>query len=378
MSKSHNQSNQGQSEPGAPKPHTVTIEGEAFPSSPKRIDYLPVEIPAPGHYAEVADGILWLRIPMPMDLNHINLWLVRDDGADGEGWTLVDSGLNADMCKEAWAQIESKAFVDRPLKRIFITHLHPDHVGLAKWLQDRHRVPVWMSPRGSELTRMLSIEPVAEEVNAARDFMLSHGFNDREMIEKFFSGVMYRAGISGAPEVAYEPHDNEDIQIGADHWHIYETYGHAEGHQCLGNAKRKILISGDQVLPTISSNVSLNGRGIDRNPLLSYLDSLQRLSQLDAHTLVLPSHGRPFFGLQARAADLIAHHHVHLGEVLKACEQPKTAFDLVPVLFKRRLIGSHWMFAMGETIAHTEYLALSGKLTRQTDAAGIVRYVSEA
>jgi glyoxylase-like metal-dependent hydrolase (beta-lactamase superfamily II) len=232
-----------------------------------------------------------------------------------------------------------------------------------------------MSARGGELTRMLSVEPSADDASAARDFMVRHGFTDREMIDRFFSGVMYRSGISGAPNISYEPSDNEEILIGSEQWRIYETYGHAEGHQCLGSAARKILISGDQVLPTISSNVSFNGRGQDRNPLNSYLESLERLGDLDAQTLVLPSHGRPFFGLQARAADLIAHHREHLAAMEKACSEPKTAFDLVPVLFKRRLIGSHWMFAMGETIAHAEYLALGGKLNRETAADGTIRYV---
>jgi len=352
----------------------VTAEGETFPSQPKRIDYLPVEVPLGGDYAEVAPGILWLRIPMPMDLNHINLWLLED----GDGWTLVDSGFNAPMCKEAWEQLEIKLFAQRPLKRIFLTHLHPDHVGLARWLQDRHRVPVWMSARGIELVRMFSAEQSAENIDAAQGFMRSNGFTDTDMLNKFFSGRMFRAGISGVPDIAYQPCDGEQIVIGAGHWKIYETNGHAEGHQCLSDAARRILISGDQVLPTISSNVSFYGRGGENNPLLSYLESLERLSQLDTQTLVLPSHGRPFFGLQARAADLIAHHHVHLQAMAESCAEPKTAFELVPVLFKRRLVGSHWMFAMGETIAHAEYLAIEGKLTRQTDSAQTIRYVRSA
>ena len=139
-------------------------------------------------------------------------------------------------------------------------------------------------------------------------------------------------------------------------------------------AQRKILIAGDQVLPTISPNVSFSPRGTDTNPLRSYLESLQRLSALDDHTLVLPSHGRPFYGLRTRAADLTAHHEAHLLDTLHAADQPKTAFEFVPVLFKRRLIGSHWMFAMGETIAHAEYLALSGKFVRHTDGQGVIRY----
>jgi glyoxylase-like metal-dependent hydrolase (beta-lactamase superfamily II) len=358
-------------EPGAPKPHSVTIEGEAFPSAPKHIDYLPVETPAPGAFAEVAPGILWLRIPMPMDLNHINLWLLDE----GDGWTLVDTGINADMAKAAWESIAAKAFADKPLKRIFLTHLHPDHIGLAVWLQERYRVPAWMSARGLELVNAFAGSISDADANAAQAFMMSHGFTDTEMLAKFFSGRNFRSGISGIPDVSYQPVDGEHLTLGGSRWQIYETNGHAEGHQCLFDAQRNILISGDQVLPTISPNVSFSPRGGDANPLNSFIESLERLSALDRHTLVLPSHGRPFFGLRARAADLIAHHREHLQAMEAACVEPKTAYDLVPVLFKRRLIGSHWMFAMGETIAHAEYLALAGKLARHKDDEGMIRYV---
>jgi glyoxylase-like metal-dependent hydrolase (beta-lactamase superfamily II) len=348
----------------------VTAEGETFPSPPQRIEYLPVEIPNGGEFTEVVPGVLWLRIPMPMDLNHINLWLLED----GDGWTLVDSGLNADMCKETWEALEKKLFVDRPLKRIFVTHLHPDHIGLAAWLQERHSVPVWMSARGIELARVIAGDRTPEDIAATQAFVRGTGFNDGELLQKFLSGRMYRSAISGLPLIAYSPRDGESIAVGKEQWQVYETYGHAEGHQCISNPARKILISGDQVLPTISSNVSFYGRGGDQNPLRSYLESLERLSRLDERTLVLPSHGKPFFGLRARAADLIAHHHVHLQAVIEACAQPKTAFELVPVLFKRRLIGSHWVFAMGETVAHAEYLALQGRVERRQDGE-LVRYV---
>ncbi|HYM36376.1 MAG TPA: MBL fold metallo-hydrolase [Steroidobacteraceae bacterium] len=351
----------------------VTIEGETFSSPPQRIEYPAIDVPEPGEFATVAPGILWLRIPMPMDLNHINLWLLEDN----DGWTLVDSGLNADMCKEAWAKLESKLFALRRLKRIFITHLHPDHVGLARWLQEKHKAIAWMSVRGLEMVQSFLSEPTPADITAAEEFMHSHGYADTANLARFFSGKMYRTNVSGVPEIAHSPQDGDEIDIGATQWRIYETDGHAEGHQCLFDASRRILISGDQVLPTISSNVSRLPRSRDTNPLASYLNSLERLSQLDAHTLVLPSHGRPFYGLRPRASDLIAHHREHLATLQAACSEPRTAFELVPVLFKRRLIDAHWMFAMGETIAHAEYLLQAGKLVRQIDGEGTIRYLHE-
>jgi glyoxylase-like metal-dependent hydrolase (beta-lactamase superfamily II) len=348
----------------------VTMEGEVFDSDPKEIDYPPIPIPGPGEFTEVTPGVMWLRIPMPMDLNHINLWLLDE----GDGWTLIDSGINADIARQAWETLEAALFVQKPLKRIFLTHLHPDHIGLARWLQERHRAVVWMSLRGYSLVKQFAAEQSAEDVQGAHVFMRSHGFADTDMLSRFFSGKMFRTGISGVPDVTHHPNDGDRIAIGAAQWQVYETDGHAEGHQCLFDAQRRILICGDQVLPTISPNVSYSPRGTDSNPLASYIGSLERLSGLEARTLVLPAHGKPYYGLRPRAADLIAHHHAHLAAVEAACETPKTAYELVPVLFKRRLIGSHWMFAMGETIAHAEFLALSNRLVRRRDEDGLIRY----
>lgn len=352
------------------RPSTVTIEGESFSSAPTHIEYLPIDTPDPGGSVEVAPGIWWLRVPMPMDLNHINLWLLDD----GDGWTLIDTGINADMARQAWEGFAARLFAVKPLKRIFLTHLHPDHIGLARWLQDAHHAPAWMSKRGFSLLQVFANPFTPEEVAAAEDFMIRHGYADRELLGKFFSGRNFRSGISGVPSIAHHPCDGDEIEIGSGVWKAYETDGHAEGHQCLFDAARNILISGDQVLPTISSNVSFSPRGTDPNPLASYLASLKRLSELDRRTLVLPSHGRPFFGLRARAQDLAEHHEAHLAAMLEACAQPKSAFELVPVLFKRRLIGPHWMFAMSETIAHAEYLALAGQLERRANESSI-RYV---
>jgi glyoxylase-like metal-dependent hydrolase (beta-lactamase superfamily II) len=351
---------------------SVTVEGELFPSAPQRIEYPAIDIPQPGEFAYVAPGIYWLRIPMPMDLNHINLWLLED----GAGWTLIDSGLNADMCRETWMQLETKLLGDRPLKRIFITHFHPDHVGLARWLQDRHGAVAWMSARGSNIVQTFLREPSVDEIQSANAFMRSHGYADTSALARFFSGKMYRSSVSGVPIVEHAPCDGEQMIIGAESWHVYETNGHAEGHQCLHDAARRILISGDQVLPTISANISFGPRSEDANPLASYLASLERLGALDERTLVLPSHGKPFYGLKARALDLIAHHREHLATIVAACSEPKTAFEMVPLLFKRRLIGSHWMFAMGEAIAHAEYLAQAGELERKVEADGLVRYLT--
>ncbi|MGH8258188.1 MAG: MBL fold metallo-hydrolase, partial [Steroidobacteraceae bacterium] len=158
-------------------------------------------------------------------------------------------------------------------------------------------------------------------------------------------------------------------------WRWLETNGHAAGHLCLHQAADRLLIAGDQVLPSISPNVSLSGWGVDPDPLDSYLQSLERLAALDPATRVLPSHGRPFIGLQARALELRDHHHRRLDRLLSACDAPRTATDLLAVLYRRELKGFHRLLALGEALAHLEYLARRGGLARSADAVGIIRYV---
>jgi glyoxylase-like metal-dependent hydrolase (beta-lactamase superfamily II) len=181
--------------------------------------------------------------------------------------------------------------------------------------------------------------------------------------------------VSGAPDVAHHPLDGEEVVWAGRSWRWLETNGHAAGHLCLHHAAGGILIAGDQILPGISPNVSLNGWGVDPNPLDSYLRSLDRLGALDPATLVLPSHGRPFVGLRERALELRDHHHRRFDRLLAACEAPRAANELLSALYRRELKGFHHLLALGETLAHLEYLTRSGRLARRADADGTVRYV---
>lgn len=338
------------------------------------LSYAEVQPPEPGETVAIASGVHWLRMPLPMELDHINLWLLEHDG----GFVLIDTGLASDAARALWERLERSLLRERPLRLIVITHLHPDHAGLAAWLQRRHGVPVWMSRTTERQMREL-LAPLADvEIARRREFYRAHGVADPESLGTSLTGERYRAAVSGAPSVAHHPDDDEETVWGGRTWRWLETNGHAAGHLCLHDAADRLLVTGDQVLPAISPNVSLNGWPVDPDPLDSYLASLDRLAALDPATLVLPSHGRPFRGLPARALELRNHHRSRLELLLAACTTPHSAVELLRVLYRRELKGFHRVLALGEALSHLEYLARRARLARSTGQDGVVRYVCPA
>jgi glyoxylase-like metal-dependent hydrolase (beta-lactamase superfamily II) len=350
-------------QPGA----DVTAEGETLSS--RGLRYVALEAPAAGASIALENGMRWARIPLPVDLDHINVWLIDN----GEGWIIVDTGMAASIGKDAWESIDRDVFAARPVSGIFVTHMHPDHIGLAAWLQDRFHVPVMMSARTRQIAALLT-EPVPpSETARAAAFFRSHGLADFAAVQPIFRPERMSTIVSGMPTVEREIGDGEMLRFGGSEWLAMETNGHAEGHLCLSNAAAHVLISGDQVLPTISSNISYTWRNDDLNPLGSYLSSLERLRKLPADTFVLPSHGRPFRGLRHRIDDLLQHHVEQLDKLVKACVEPKTATELLSVMFRRTLKGIHLFLAFAEVLAHLEYLVHAGRAER-VEAAGMVRY----
>lgn len=350
---------------------SVTAEGEAFPSAPRRLQFVDVPAPEPGHSVDIAPGVRWARIPMPLDLNHINVWLVEIE----DGCIVVDTGMAASIGKDAWEIIEREYFSQLPLRSVFVTHIHPDHIGLAKWLQERYGVPVLTSRRTHELAHSMWSGEARALYSESEQFFKSHGLTDEAQIRAMFRPERFARMTSGMPRVERFVADEEVLRWGAGEWTALETNGHAEGHLCLSNPAARVLISGDQVLPTISSNISFMVGNGDLNPLGSYLSSLQRLRALPEETLVLPAHGVPFRGLRQRIDDLTGHHLQQLDKLAALCVEPKVAMDVLPFMFRRELKDMHLFLAIGEALAHLEYLVHAGRVRREL-RAGRVDYIT--
>jgi len=323
--------------------------------------------PAAGDYAELNSGILWIRLPIPGALRHINVWLVPAP----DGWFLVDTGMSTGDVEAAWLALERKLPLTSDLRQIVVTHHHPDHFGMARWLAERHDVPVYMtSEAGAASTAALAERP--EDAPRSPD-----GFVDRlgvdldEPMAAILRGGVYRKIVSGLPYL--EQLEADDCVSGADReWHVSVHSGHAPGHACLLDRQDDLLISGDQVLPQISSNVSLYPSNEEADPLGEYLSSLDWLARLPADTLVLPAHGPPFAGLHARIEALRAGHELRLDRIGAACSEPRSTMEIVAGLFPlQRLDPLNRLLATTETLAHLRYLELRGRVRREGSASGL-------
>lgn len=336
------------------------------------IDYPPHDLPAAGQVQSVAPGIDWVRMPLPFALDHVNLWLV----ADGDGYTLVDAGIALDSIKQCWEAILATACAGRPVKRLIVTHFHPDHLGLGAWFAEKLGIEVWMT-QGEYLGALAVREQLAGYgVPAMLQQFRSHGLDEARLDALARRGNSYRRGVPELPGHYRRIIDGEELRIGAHTWRVMVGYGHSPEHAALYCAELGVLISGDMVLPRITTNISVIAATPDADPLQLFLDSLARYAQLPADTLVLPSHGRPFRGLRQRADFIAAHHRERCEALLACCQTPRTAAELLPTLFTRELDAHQVMFAMGETIAHLNRLVHGGELRKVDGGDGITQFVT--
>lgn len=339
-------------------------------------------LPEPGRLLEVAPGVYWVRMPLPFVLDHINLWLLRDEIDGQAGWTVIDCGIAEASIKANWERIFERELGGLPVLRTIVTHCHPDHLGLADWIcrggeRERWNVRLWITLGEYMLGRVMAAGDGSNAggEGAARHFE-RHGLADPASLEKLRNRHDYYSKlVPSMPSQFRRLREGDVVRIGANDWRIVTGYGHSPEHAALYCESTGVLISGDMVLPRISTNVSVFDIEPEGNPLALYLESLGRYLTMPADTLVLPSHGKPFRGLHTRIAQLRAHHDARLAEVREACAaQPLSAADIVPMMFKRALDIHQMTFAMGEALAHLHLLWLAGELERREGADGVVRF----
>lgn len=341
-----------------------------------QLHYPYAEHPVPGTTVEVADGVRWLTMPMPGSLNHINLYLLEDK----DGWWVVDTGLGNAETREWWLQLYRGDLGGRPVKAVICTHMHPDHIGQARAITDDFECPLHMTRTEYYQARAFSASAGSHHFSwLGKQFYRRAGMSP-DYLEQLTATWGRRGGDSmSMPQMpsGYRRLEHGDVlTIGNNNWRIVIGSGHSPEHACLYCDALKIMISGDQILPVITSNVSVFPNEPEANPLKAWMESHDRFLDTPEDTLVLPAHNLPFKGVRQRLRDLIGHHEDRMLAIEEHCVEPAVARDLLPVLFARKLDSMQMMMALGEAIAHLHLLMHRNRIARTLHEDGVYRFRS--
>ena len=340
----------------------------AYPPAGLTHPYL--QAPGPGETIEVAPGLLWARMPLPFRLDHVNIYAIED----GDGWAIVDAGIGDTATKAAWEKLLSGPLAGRPLTRLIVTHMHPDHVGAAGWLVETLDLPLDMTETEYLSALLLTIDPTSLEREPYRNFYVENGLGEEATAAVMTRGHDYLRMLTGLPRTFRRVIAGDRLIIGGRSFEVRTGGGHASEQMMLHCAADRIFLSADQVLPRISPNVSVYPRDPHGDPLGIFLRSLRGLHDISDDTLVLPGHDLPFTGLHARLDAMADHHEERCGVIVEACRAaPLSAAELVPTVFSRPLDAHQTGFAFSEVLAHVNYLVRRGRLRSVASPDGIRR-----
>lgn len=347
--------------PGPTPDVSLTDAGEAY--SHKGLTYpLGRRGPGEGELIALADGVGWARLPMPGSLKHINIWLLED----GDGIAIVDTGIDLPPSRAGWEALFAGPLAGRKVTRIICTHFHPDHIGLAGWLTERFGVPLWMTRDEWLFARMLTTDIREAPPREAVAYWRAAGWSEERIdVEKAKGWGRFAAMVAPVPVSFVRMQDGDTLRIGARDWRIVVGSGHCPEHACLLDEEGGLLIAGDQVLPRITSNVSLSLSEPEADPLGDWLSSIAKLKTLPDSLLILPSHGEPFTGLHARLDALAYGHHDRLDALHAHLAEPRRAVDCFSILFGRAIDDGLIGLATGEALAHLRRLEVEGRATRE-------------
>ncbi|HUL19743.1 MAG TPA: MBL fold metallo-hydrolase [Steroidobacteraceae bacterium] len=325
------------------------------------LELLPWQPPPLGAAVALPNELRWIRLPVPGPLQHINVWLAPGKS----GRVLIDTGLNQPETHAAWEALAHSEHLADELEAILVTHHHPDHFGMAAALAARFEIPVRMSAPTRAAALRSSSGTVGGSAADLAAYRREWGVDFEALVARARGAGSFEKLLSGIPAETAAIVEGERIGELRDPWQASLHFGHAEGHVCLYWRDAELLISGDQLLPAISSNVSLYPGAASEDPLGDFLASLRKLARLPPQTIVLPAHGAPFRGAATRAAQVQAGHQQRLAKLSDFAREPRGTAEVVGALFgARKLEGWNTLLAYGETLAHMRYLHLRGALLR--------------
>ncbi len=326
------------------------------------------QAPADGEVTEVADGVFWARMPMWGRLNHINVWLLRDN----DGWTIVDTGLNREDVQNCWKKIFANHLDGKPVTRVIATHLHTDHTGNAGWICQEWGCELWMSRSDFFMCKVMAADGPSDVPEDAIKFYKRAGFDEARLDRYRQRFGQFGANISELPAGYRRITDGQFIEIDGREWRSIIGHGHAPEHVCLYCPELKVIIGGDQILPKITPNVSVQPSEPLANPLRDFINSCARFREvLQPNLLVLPAHESLYEGVHERLTELIDWHEVALEKLYDMCDEPRRAVDVFPALFKSKITDTSYFPATGESIAHLHCALERRMLTVEEDENGV-------
>ena len=318
--------------------------------------------PGPGEAIEVADGILWIRAPLPMRLDHVNCYALDE----GDHWTLIDTGMNTGAGREAWEVVLAGPLASKPVGRIVITHHHPDHIGMLGWFAERFDVEIWSTRLGYMMARMMTLD-VQENPSPAQVTFRRRSGQPEEGVQAYAREPAWKFSkvVAPIPIGFRDIREGTTMRLGGRDWHVHFGHGHAPSHAVFWS--EDVVLAGDQIIPGISSNIGVWALEPEANPLADWLESCERFRNLagTSDALILPGHKLPFHGASFRLTQLIDNHVHALDRIMAAlADGPKTAAQVFTPVFKREIGGTQYGLALAESVAHMNYLHQAGRVTR--------------
>lgn len=324
--------------------------------------------PALGEAQEIAQGVLWMRLPLPMKLDHVNVYALDE----GDGWTVVDTGFDTPRSREVWASLLAGPLGGRPVRRVIGTHHHPDHIGLAGWFQTAHDAEFWTTRTAWLFARMLVLDRQERPAPETLSFWRSAGMEDAVIAQRSRERPFNFADIVAPIPLGFRRlFEGQEITLGGRRWRVHMGNGHAPEHATLWSLEDDLVLGGDQLLPGISPNLGVYATEPDADPVGDWLESCQRFQSLaEARHLVLPGHQVPFTGLPLRLRQMIDGHKGALSRLLEHLKTPATAVGCFQPLFRKEIGSADYGLALIESVAHLNYLHQRGQISRTLSPGG--------